>query len=296
MFRIVEFSRRGLRLSICDGCLLAADGDSEPASFPLVELSAVLISEPAASLSGAVLYALAAHRIPLIVCDRCAMPQGELAHIGGTGSDADDLLAAQFSLSVSARGRLWRRIVRAKISGQSRTLGKWRHSDVLTPLCARVRNADPDNLEGKAAALYWRELGLFARRERGGGANAFFNYTYTILYAAFAREIAVAGLHPRLGLFHHCRDNASPLASDLMEPFRPAADDAVLDALTETGEDVLTSAAKAALLRRLYSLELPMPAGKRGLFVGCRECVQSYKRMLLTGKVGNFLLPEWGVA
>ena len=297
MFRIAEFSRRGLRLSIRDGCLIADGGDAGPASLPLAELSAVLVSAPALSVTGAVLYALAEHRIPLVVCDRSAMPQGVLCHTGETGHDADAVMTAQFSQSAAAKGRQWKRIIQAKISGQSVMLRKWRRSEMPASLPGRVRNADPDNLEGAAAARYWRELGLFAHRSRrGGGANGFFNCGYTGLYAAFSREIAVAGLNPRLGIFHHCRNNPFPLASDLMEPFRPAVDDAVLRAIAETGAASLTAAAKSALLRCLYSAELAMPEGKRNLFAACRECVQSYKRMLLTGDPGQLVLPEWKAA
>ena len=82
MFRIVELSRRGIALSLRDECLVVTHNDrsddSAPAVFPLAELSAVLITDPALTISGAVLYALAGHHIPLVACDRKAMPVGLL--------------------------------------------------------------------------------------------------------------------------------------------------------------------------------------------------------------------------
>ena len=43
-----------------------------------------------------------------------------------------------------------------------------------------------------------------------------------------ARAVCASGLHPSLGLHHHNRYNAFCLADDLMEPFRPVVDLAVV--------------------------------------------------------------------
>lgn len=294
MFRIVELARRGIKLGIRGECLIVAEDDSASAAVPLTELSAVLISEPALTVSGAVLSALAEYHIPLVVCDRRAMPAGVLSGVSSVANGADRVILAQFSQSSAAKGRLWRRLICEKISRQAKVLNKWRRSHALDALIRSVRNGDPENVEGYASAIYWRKIGVFERRTRGrDDANAFFNYAYTVLYSAFAREIAVAGLQPRLGIFHHCRDNAFPLASDLMEPFRPAVDDAVLTVLAEYEDDRLTSGAKRRLLGKLYALSFSADAGTMSLFATVRVFVRSYKRMLLTGDAQNFSIPKW---
>ena len=55
MFRIVELSRRGISLGLRDDCMIVTDDNSDPAAIPLTELSAVLLSEPALTISGAIL-------------------------------------------------------------------------------------------------------------------------------------------------------------------------------------------------------------------------------------------------
>lgn len=296
MFRIVELSRRGISLGLRDDCMIVTDDNSDPAAIPLKELSAVLLSEPALTISGAILSALAEHRIPLVICDRRGMPTGLLSCVSSNAAGADRVLRAQFDQSMAVKGRLWRKLIRGKIEGQAKVLNKWRGSRALVPLIRLVQNGDPENIEGRASAIYWRKLGVFERRSRcRDDANAFFNYAYTILYSAFAREIAIAGLLPRIGVFHHCRDNAFPLASDLMEPFRPAVDDVVLTVLNNFGNGQLNSELKKHLLEKLYALVFSSPetAGTTSLFQAVRMSVQSYKRVLLTGRCSKFCLPEW---
>lgn len=294
MFRIVEFSRKGVSLTLAEDCLLVRDRDVDPVSVPLVDISAVLISDPALTLTAPVLYALADHRIPLVCCDRTMMPVALLSGTMRACSDADAILHAQCSMTSAVKARLWRWIVHAKIEGQARMLRFWRDAHVLDQLPRIVRNGDSGNVEARAAFLYWRELELFDKRTRcRNDANAFFNYGYTVLYAAFAREIAVAGLLPRPGIFHHCRDNVAPLASDLMEPFRPAIDHAVLSLLSLDGTDRLTPDGKRALLKRIYAESVRMPIGERSIFTAVRDCVQSYKRMLLSNNTKAFVLPDW---
>ena len=59
--------------------------------------------------------------------------------------------------------------------------------------------------------------------------------------------MTAAGLHPSLGVHHHNRYDAMCLVDDLMEPFRPAVDYAVVR-LVETGCAEVTSEAKRALV------------------------------------------------
>ena len=61
-----------------------------------------------------------------------------------------------------------------------------------------------------------------------------------------ARQLCAAGLHPSLGLHHRNRFNAFCLADDLIEPFRPAVDRAVL-ALWRDGRKEVTAETKPVL-------------------------------------------------
>lgn len=89
-------------------------------------------------------------------------------------------------------------------------------------------------------------------REREGiPPNNLLNYGYSILRAATARAIVGAGMWPALGIYHHNRSNAFPLADDLMEPFRPFTDKIVYEMYTN-GIHELDKNVKAALINVLY--------------------------------------------
>lgn len=99
---------------------------------------------------------------------------------------------------------------------------------------SRVKSGDSDNLEGKAAAYYWKnlfeEMPDFARRqEEDFPLNGLLNYGYAILRAIIARSLVASGLNPTLGIHHSNKYNAYCLADDIMEPYRPYVDLLVLD-------------------------------------------------------------------
>ena len=95
-----------------------------------------------------------------------------------------------------------------------------------------VRSGDPDNLEGRAAAYYWKYLfghiEGFTRDREGIPPNNLLNYGYAILRAIVARGLVTSGMLPTLGIHHHNRYNAYCLADDIMEPYRPYVDELVL--------------------------------------------------------------------
>ena len=96
-----------------------------------------------------------------------------------------------------------------------------------------VRSGDPDNLEARAAAYYWKNVFTtypnFVRDREGTPPNNLLNYGYAILRAIIARALVGSGLLPTLGIHHHNRYNAYCLADDIMEPYRPYVDQLVLD-------------------------------------------------------------------
>jgi CRISPR-associated protein Cas1 len=148
-------------------------------------------------------------------------------------------MAKQAAVSLPTRKRIWKQIVQAKIRAQARALVEIRGADLgLGALADRVRAGDPQNLEAQAAVRYWKMIfgrTDFRRRPDAPDENRFLNYGYTVLRAMVARAVCAAGLHPSLGLHHHNRYDAYQLADDLMEPFRPIVDRAVVRLSDELG-------------------------------------------------------------
>ncbi len=295
MFRIVEITRCGTKLQIRNACLEIIIENQLQAVFPVNELSALLISEPAVSFSGFVPAVLAEKKIPLIICNGKMVPGAILYPCSSNADFSNTLLEAQISVGKPFKKRIWQKLISAKITGQSCVLKKWRQSNVLENWSKEVSSGDRENLEGQAAAVYWRQLGVFPKRDRSAeDANRLFNYTYTVLFAAFAREIAVAGLFPKLGVFHHHRNNPFPLASDLMEPFRAVMDEIILGYLEmEPAEYTLSPATRKELLKRIYSFRLLGEQGRISLFDACRSFVQSYKKALLANQPALLHCPQW---
>lgn len=144
---------------------------------------------------------------------------------------------------------------RGKIRNQAALLNKvGQEGDILKQYYRNVKSGDSDNREGIAARVYFSELfgESFIRDRTLPGINALLNYGYTVLSAATARALVSSGLLPAIGIFHHNRSNAFPLADDIMEPYRPYVDEIVY-ALSMQGKMELTKDVKADLIQVLYA-------------------------------------------
>ncbi len=63
-----------------------------------------------------------------------------------------------------------------------------------------------------------------ASDESRGRLNSLLNYSYAVLLSTVLQKLFGVGLDPTFGLSHAVRERSTPLAYDLMEPFRPCVD------------------------------------------------------------------------
>jgi len=166
--------------------------------------------------------------------------------------------AQQIALSEPGRKRIWQQIVRAKVTAQSQLLSElWGEDAGVSGLAGRVRSGDPDNIEAQAARIYWPRLfqnAAFRRNRELPDQNRHLNYGYTVLRAIVARAVCGAGLHPSLGVRHHNRYDPFGLAADVMEPFRPLVDRAVVACIRSADPLApLTHEVKAAIMQPLLA-------------------------------------------
>lgn len=224
--QIVEVSTPGRRIRLERGFLTIADDERDLGALPVADISALIASTPALSITGQALAALAEHGAPVVFCGANFAPRSYL--LPATGHHAQGArLEAQAAASLPTKKRLWAEIIRAKLTAQGEALARIGEQNArFKGLVQRVRSGDPDNTEATGAQLYFPAMfgKGFKRNRDAEGANAFLNYGYTVLRAAAARAIVGAGLHPSLGLHHKSRGDGLRLADDLMEPFRPAVD------------------------------------------------------------------------
>lgn len=233
--RIIEIEGVGRRISLERGFLAISGPDGPIGKAPLDDVEALILSNPAVSMTSQALAALAARGAPVVVCGPDFRPAAYLLPVDGHHAQGDRV-EAQAEASVPLRKRLWADIVRAKIAAQAAAVA--REGGNAAPigfLVGQVRAGDSGNVEALAAQRYFPLMfgPGFHRTREGDGANALLNYGYTVLRAATARAIVAAGLHPSLALMHRSRGDALRLADDLMEPFRPAVDIIVKGLLAE---------------------------------------------------------------
>ena len=135
----------------------------------------------------------------------------------------------QHAQSQPRKKRLWQSVVEGKISNQVACLKACGVDKIyygrLEVLQKQILSGDSTNVEGQAAALYFRYLfGDGFTRSAEDEINAHLNYGYAILRGFIARLLADYGYEPCLGIHHKSELNQFNLADDLMEPFRPLVD------------------------------------------------------------------------
>lgn len=219
-------------------------------TVPIEDIGIVVVENQRASFTIPVLNALSDNNVSVIFCNERMMPHSILLPFEGNTVQSETY-RLQMDSSEPLRKQLWKQIIEVKIRNQAAVLDAVeKDGTVLKPLYCNVKSGDADNREGIAARIYWGQVfdDDFVRDQNGGdGLNAMLNYGYAILRAAMARAIVGSGLSLSYGLFHKNRYNAFPLADDLMEPFRPYVDIAVIE-LWEKGICELNKESKVGLL------------------------------------------------
>lgn len=287
----VEISGNGRHLCKERGFLAVYDGKERLGRMPLDDLGVVLVAGHGVTYSNDLLAALAERCVPLVLCGRAMRPLALVWSLEGHHLFGERV-RAQAAASLPLRKRLWQSLVRAKIRHQARHAAlRGQPCGHLEKLAGAVRSGDSANAEAAAAKRYWPLcFGPNFRRDRDlPGVNTLLNYGYTVLRAATARAVMLAGLLPAFGLHHKSARNPMPLVDDLMEPFRPMADMLVLR-LADAGQEELNPRTKE-LLASLPNLDIPVQ-GEVSTVGNClKACAASLAETLVRGR-GGLLLPD----
>jgi CRISPR-associated protein Cas1 len=284
--RVVDIARDGRHLSRERGFLKVSEDGAEIGRVPLDEIAAVLIHAHGTTCSASLLAELADRGAPVVFCAANHAPRSVLMPLDGHHAQGARL-RAQWQAKAPLIKQAWKQVVIAKIQMQAAALEA--HGQAHAPLemmARKVSSGDSTNLEAQAARYYWPlMMGEDFRRNRNApDINALLNYGYTVLRAGTARAIVAAGLHPGIGLHHSNRGNAFALADDLMEPFRPLVDCAVLGLAARNGTEVDTEAKQA--LARLIALDLPLGDGQSPVSIALSKLTtslgQSFEKSKLT--------------
>lgn len=209
----------------------------EERRLPLSSLSHVtFIGHSRATLP--LVLSLAREGVPSFFCHR----SGEVyAHLGPWEARWGLWLEqAKAAADAELRLRFAREVVAARLLNQATLavrFGWQRHEEVAADLrglaASAMNQSSVDSLlglEGRGAALYFAALAeslpeewAFDGRQRQpppDPVNAMLSFGSTLLYNHASTALTIAGLDPRIGLFHVARGDHHALASDLVEEMR----------------------------------------------------------------------------
>ncbi len=198
-------------------------------TIPIEDIGVVVLDNRQITITQGLAEALLENNCAIITCDSVHLPVGLMLPLCGNTTQSERF-RAQIDASLPLKKQLWQQTVQCKIRNQAAVLQNTRNAIVKNMLvwAGDVKSGDSDNLEGRAAAYYWRNLFPdilgFTRDREGVPPNNLLNYGYAILRAVVARALVGSGLLPTLGIHHHNRYNAYCLADDIMEPYRPYVD------------------------------------------------------------------------
>lgn len=251
---------------------------------PIEDIGVVVLDNRRITITQGLLEALLENNCAVITCDNHSLPVGLMLPLYGN-STQNERFRYQLEASQPLRKQLWQQTIKAKIENQAAVLSAC--SGVPTKNMKRwaddVRSGDPDNVEGHAAAYYWRNFfsnitGLenFTRNREGMAPNNILNYGYAILRAIVARALVTSGMLPTLGIHHHNRYNAYCLADDIMEPYRPYVDELIFAIVKEQGGEnlQLTPTLKARLLS-IPTLDVVIGGKRSPLMVAATQTTAS---------------------
>ncbi|MFV2016743.1 MAG: type II CRISPR-associated endonuclease Cas1, partial [Candidatus Heimdallarchaeota archaeon] len=197
------------------------------AQIPIEDIGIVLLEHPGIILSQALISACSENNTVLVFCDKRHLPISIITPLTTGHTKHTKIIANQINVSTPLKKKIWKIIVREKISQQILHLEQ--HNIVTTQLKKirdKVKSGDKENHEAQAAQRYWKLLfgKKFQRRDDENTINNLLNYGYSVIRAMIARSIVGSGLHPSLGIHHHNQYNGLCLADDIMEPLRPWVD------------------------------------------------------------------------
>lgn len=263
---------------------------------PVEDIGIVVLDNKQITITSGVLEALLENNSAVITCDSKSMPVGLMLPLYGNTTQ-NERFRHQLDASLPLKKQLWQQTIRMKIENQATVLRKCKGEEMkcMRVWAADVKSGDPDNLEARAAAFYWKNLFVdiegFTREREGIPPNNLLNYGYAILRAVVARALVTSGLLPTLGIHHHNRYNAYCLADDIMEPYRPYVDELIYGIVKSgIGYEELTKELKAQLLG-IPTLEVKIDGRRSPLMIAVSQTTASLYKCF-SGELRRIAYPE----
>jgi CRISPR-associated protein Cas1 len=201
--------------------------NAPPRQLPLEDIGAIIITSFSAQIHSQLLLDAAKQGVALVLCED--FKPASLVLPANRSSDTL-LTKAWQQVSKKVRDGLWRKTIDAKCSNQA-FLAEWLAPNHYKLNDLQVASRRPHaHKESVCARFYWQIYATtipettFSRDPENDGTNALLNFGYAVLLSTVLQKLFAFGLDPTFGIGHAVRERSTPLAYDLMEPFRPCVD------------------------------------------------------------------------
>jgi CRISPR-associated protein Cas1 len=247
-FHIVSIDSPQCSISCRDGQLTCKTADGER-SLPIEDVASIIITSFSASIHSQLFVEAARHGVSLIICEAFK----PVSLVLPANRSTDTLLTrALLKLDQKTVGRLWQQTIDAKCQNQYSLAAHIRPEDARLSALRDAANGKKPHKEAVCAKLFWQIFGRahgdddFSRDRSAPGLNGLLNYGYAVLLSTILQKIFGVGLDPTFGISHATRERSTPLAYDLMEPFRPCVDWRVIQWVERQAAAARASAGEAA--------------------------------------------------
>lgn len=264
-------------------------------TLPIEDIGVVILDHKQITITHALIDALLANNVAMVTSNDKHLPVGLMLPLDGNTLQSERF-RAQIDASEPLKKQMWQQTIVAKILGQAHVLGTQliKHNNMLK-WAKDVRSGDPENMEARAAAFYWRnmfEKDAFIRDPQGLPPNNLLNYGYSIVRAMMARALVGAGLLPTLGIHHHSRYDAYCLADDIMEPYRPFVDMKVLEMWKNGGITSDISSDQKRELLGITTMDVSISGHRSPMMLAIQTTAQSVQKCY-SGEARKIIYPDW---
>ena len=226
-YHIVSIDAPECSLSCKDGQLTCTSAEGTK-SVPLEDVAAIIITSFSASIHSKLLLEAAKHGVGLVICENFKPASLVLP----ANRSTDTLLTrSQAYIPAQLKQRLWRKTIDAKCLNQFSLAATLAPGDERLARFDKISRGRFPSKEQECSKCFWRiyadhvaEADDFRRGRDEGGVNCLLNYGYAVLLSTVLQNLFAIGLDPTFGITHVIREYSTPLAYDLMEPFRPCVD------------------------------------------------------------------------
>ena len=126
-------------------------------TIPIEDIGVIVLDNKQITITQGLIEALLENNCAVITCDKSHLPIGLMLPLEGNTTQSERF-RHQIESSLPLKKQLWQQTVQAKISNQAAVLKRLYQIDdgCMNVWINNVKSGDSTNIEGRAAAYYWK--------------------------------------------------------------------------------------------------------------------------------------------